>query len=363
MEPQSMFRYPFLKPEFFAALEESGSTSSNTGWDPKHIVLERDGTEQAFLPLYEKSHSYGEYVFDWAWANAYHRNGIDYYPKLITAIPFTPATGPRVRFSGTADSQQLATRLIDEVIDLAGEVDASSWHLLFPDKNHLALFQDERLMLRSAVQYHWHNRDYDSFDQFLAEFNSRKRKMVKKERRGVSEQGFVIRRLTGEEITPEDWHIFALFYQRTYLKRSGSRGYLTPEFFSLLGKSMAEQCLMITAHQGDQPIAAAFYLFDDATLYGRYWGCLQEFDFLHFELCYYQGIEFAIERGLSRFDAGAQGEHKIVRGFEPVLTHSLHWIREPAYAAAIARFLKEEEPYIRQHMEQARAMLPFKSGD
>jgi len=355
-----MLQYPFIRPEFFTLLEESGSAVTPTGWEPCHQTIETGGETEAFLPLYAKTHSYGEYVFDWAWADAFHRNGLNYYPKLLTAIPFTPASGPRARFAQGVDQPTMASQLIDRALAVADDKGASSWHLLFPNAQHLALFKDSRLLHRIGVQYHWFNRDYESFDHFLDSFNSRKRKMVRKERRQVSNQQFTIERLSGDEITPEVWRLFASFYQRTYLKRSGSRGYLTPEFFNLVGQQLANQCLMVVARQGKDIIAAAFYLFDENTLYGRYWGCLQEFDFLHFELCYYQGIEFAIERSLGKFDAGAQGEHKIVRGFEPVMTHSLHWIREPAFADAIARFLAEEKGYIDEHIRQAGEMLPFK---
>ncbi|MCK9503382.1 MAG: GNAT family N-acetyltransferase [Porticoccaceae bacterium] len=357
-----MSSYPFLRPEFFAALEDSGSAVAATGWQPCHQTLVENGAPQAFMPLYVKQHSYGEYVFDWAWADAYQRNGLNYYPKLLTAIPFTPATGSRVRFGSGAKREALAAELIERTLDFAAETQASGWHLLFPDAEHLALFSDPRLMHRKGVQYHWFNRNYHSFDDFLGHFNSRKRKMVAKERRQVAEQQLVIERFTGAEITADLWRLFALFYQRTYLKRSGSRGYLTPEFFALVGATMPEHCLLITARQGDQVVAAAFYLFDDDTLFGRYWGCLKEFDFLHFELCYYQGIEFAIARKLKKFDAGAQGEHKILRGFEPVVTHSLHWLAEPAFAAAVARFLREEDRQIEHHVQQAATLLPYKKA-
>lgn len=356
-----MSNYPFLRPEFFSALEASGSAVAATGWEPRHQVIASGAGEEAFMPLYLKNHSYGEYVFDWSWADAYHRNGLPYYPKLLSAIPFTPASGPRVRFLPGVDQQKCAASLVDNVLELAKETGVSSWHLLFPDDGHLALFEDARLMYRQGIQYHWFNRGYDSFDDFLAGFNSRKRKMVRKERRQVAEQKFVIERLSGDQITAELLRSFALFYRKTYLKRSGSMGYLTPGFFEQVGAAMSEQTLLVVAKTGGQVVASALYLFDNKSLYGRYWGCLKEFDFLHFELCYYQGIEFAIERGLAKFDAGAQGEHKIVRGFEPVTTHSLHWIGEPAFAAAIRRFLKEESMYIQRHIEQARDMLPFRS--
>lgn len=356
-----MREYPFLRPEFLDALEDSESAVSATGWRPQHLRVGGGTTGTAFMPLYLKSHSMGEYVFDWGWADAYRRNGLAYYPKLLTAIPFTPATGPRVRFSPGADRPALVAELTDRVLELARERELSSWHLLFPDEQHLELFRDERLLLRRGVQYHWFNRGYHSFDDFLSALTSRKRKSLRKERRQVAEQGLTTERLTGEALTPDLLEEFWLFYQRTYLKRSGSTGYLTGEFFTRLGETLADQTLLVVARDRGQLVAAALYFFDDETLFGRYWGCLAEYDRLHFELCYYQGIDFAIERGLNKFDAGAQGEHKVIRGFEPVVTHSLHWIAEPAFEQAIARFLAEESRYIDMHLEQAREALPYKS--
>ena len=357
-----MADYPFLNPRFFTALEQSRSTVESTGWTPCHQVIQRNREEIAFMPLYEKTHSMGEYVFDWSWADAYRRAGLPYYPKLLTAIPFTPATGPRVRFNTAEKQPELCSELIDNTLAYAQDINASSWHLLFPDEQHLAWFEDPRLLLRKGVQYHWFNRGYNQFDDFLAQLTSRKRKMIRKERRQVEDQGFVIERLTGEQISAGHWQRFALFYQRTYLKRSGSTGYLTPSFFELIGKLLGEQCLMVTASRDDDIVAAAFYFFDEENLYGRYWGCAREYDFLHFELCYYQGIDFAIENRLHKFDAGAQGEHKVVRGFEPVTTHSLHWIAHSEFRRAVARFLQEEESYIEHHLKQAEEMLPYKQS-
>ncbi len=355
--------YPFLRPEFLDALEASDSAVASTGWEPHHLTVGGEGTGTAFMPLYLKGHSMGEYVFDFGWADAYRRNGLAYYPKLLTAIPFTPASGPRVRFSSDADRTSLVGQLTDRVVELARENHLSSWHLLFPDEDQLALFRDQRLLHRRGVQYHWFNRGYDSFDDFLGALTSRKRKSLRKERRQVAEQALTTERLTGADLTQELLEEFWLFYQRTYLKRSGSTGYLTGAFFSLIGETLADQTLMTVARHEGRIVAAALYFFDDETLFGRYWGCLEEYDVLHFELCYYQGIEFAIERGLKKFDAGAQGEHKVIRGFEPVVTHSLHWIAEPAFEEAIARFLEQESRYIDQHVEQAREALPYKATD
>lgn len=354
-----MMDYPFLRPEFLAVLEASGCVGEDTGWEPNHLSV-GDGASDAFMPLYVKTHSYGEYVFDWAWANAYHQHGLNYYPKLLTAIPFTPATGPRIRFNGELDPDQTARQLIEKGINSARELDASSWHILFPDEEHLALLKDERLIHRQGVQYHWFNRDYGTFDDFLAALSSRKRKMIRRERRQVAEQGLTTCIVPGDQISEELWHFFYQVYHQTYLKRSGGAGYLNPVFFQRLGQIMPEQLTMAVAYNGKQPAAAALFFFDNQHLYGRYWGCKQEFDFLHFELCYYQGIDFAIQKQLKKFDAGAQGEHKILRGFEPVTTHSLHWIAEPAFARAIKNFTEQEARQLAHHRQEAESLLPFK---
>ncbi len=355
--------YPFLREEFLQALEDSQSACESSGWHPIHLQLQSDTEAEqqnsAFMPLYLKDHSMGEYVFDWAWANAYHDNGLDYYPKLVTSIPFTPSVGPRVR-----TTQPLTTddcrQLVDEVLDEAEETGASSWHFLFPDKQYQKLFSDPRLLQRSGVQYQWHNRDYESFDAFTATMMSRKRKMIRKERAAIAEQGITVSIEVGEAISPEIWRLFYQLYERTYIKRNGSRGYLTEAFFQQIATTMPEQIAMAVAWRNDIPIACALYFFDEQTLYGRYWGSVDEFPYLHFELCYYSGIEFAISRGIQRYDAGAQGEHKIVRGFEPVETHSLHWIKHPQFRDAIARFLEREREGINEHILQAQEMLPYR---
>ncbi len=373
MSPTAL-SYPFLRHEFLQALEDSGSACDTSGWYPVHLSLQNsnqseehdpttssDAKNAALMPLYVKTHSMGEYVFDHAWANAYHQNGLEYYPKLVTSVPFTPSTGPRVR-SAQPLNQEECTQLIDEVLAVAEETGSSSWHFLFPSTEHRRLFNDPRLLQRSGVQYHWHNRDYQHFDDFLASMNSRKRKMVRKERADVAAQGIRVSIELGADISPELWALFYQLYERTYAKRNGSRGYLTEQFFTQIARTMPDQIAMAVAWLDDQPIACALYFFDDETLYGRYWGSAGEFSYLHFELCYYTGIEFAISRGIKRYDAGAQGEHKIVRGFEPIETFSLHWIKHPGFRDAIARFLVEEKGGIAQHIEQATAMLPYKKA-
>jgi predicted N-acyltransferase len=355
--------YPFLRSEFLEALEDSQSACEASGWLPIHLQLQSDDSDEhqssAFMPLYLKDHSMGEYVFDHSWANAYHENGLDYYPKLVTSIPFTPSTGPRVR-SGQSLCAADCTQLIVEVLNVAEDTGASSWHFLFPGAEHLKLFDDPRLLHRTGVQYQWHNRGYQSFDDFTATMISRKRKMVRKERAAIGKQGLNVTIEVGTAISAEIWQLFYQLYERTYIKRNGTRGYLTEEFFKQISATMPEQIAMAVAWQDKIPVACALYFFDDETLYGRYWGSVDEFPYLHFELCYYSGIEFAISRGIQRYDAGAQGEHKIVRGFEPIETHSLHWIKHPQFRDAIARFLVREKQAIGEHIKQAQEMLPYR---
>lgn len=352
--------YPFLRREFIHALEDSHSACMETGWHPLHQQL-TPNTDNIFMPLYLKDHSMGEYIFDYAWADAYHRNGFEYYPKLVSAIPFTPSVGPRITSSGSLQASH-CEQLYKQILDVAEETAASSWHLLFPDKHHLSLFAGCQLLERKGVQYHWFNRGYSTFDDFLASLNSRKRKMIRKERRDISNQGISIEIHQGAQIDSHIWQLFYSLYERTYAKRNGTRGYLTRAFFLQIADSMGEQIAMAVASKNEQPIACALYLFDSDNLYGRYWGSIDEFQYLHFELCYYQGIEFALAKGLTKYDAGAQGEHKIIRGFEPVETHSLHWIKQTDFRLAIERFLEDEKRMIDSYIEDAKELLPYKEG-
>jgi len=351
--------YPFLKHAFLAALESSGAATRESGWQPRHLLIERDGALIGHMPLYLKYHSYGEYVFDWSWADAWHRNGLEYYPKLLSAIPFTPATGPRLSLlphCDTAELREVAGRFLCEQ---AAE-SASSLHVLFTRMDEDGHWRQAGLSRRLAPQYHWFNRDYQSFDDFLATFSSRKRKSLRRERRLVAEAGVTLRRIEGPDISAGHWQHFYHCYQMTYAKRSGHGGYLNQTFFASLGKTMPDHLLMVLAERDGEPIACALNFHDGETLYGRYWGCLREVECLHFEACYYQGIEYCIERGLRRFDPGAQGEHKIQRGFEPVETRSRHWIVDPRFRAAVDRFLQDERPAIERYLHDARQLLPFK---
>ncbi len=367
---------PFLRHEFLLALEASASTTAETGWQPCHLLLCMDGGDGAenvvaAVPLFQKTHSYGEYVFDWSWADAYHRHGISYYPKLISAVPFTPSVASRIlmgdiHYEKTAASQnrleEITHAVATAIKHYAKEKGQSSWHVLFPDSQQSQLLASQGLLQRSACQFHWRNRGYQNFEDFLQTFSSRKRKNLRKEREAVRQQGVQFEYLLPENIDERLWDQFYLFYQSTYLIR-GQQGYLSREFFSLVAASMPENLLLVMAKQNGRYIAGALSFKDDKKLYGRYWGCLQEFQFLHFEACYYQGINYCIENGLESFDSGAQGEHKIQRGFEPVKTFSNHWIADERFADAIADFLRREAKHIDAYIEQTKAFLPFKRND
>lgn len=346
--------YPFVKHAFLLALEQSGCTTATTGWQPHHCLAWDCATLVGALPLYIKEHSYGEYVFDWSWANAYHQTGTPYYPKLVNAIPFTPATGPRWAAS---DSGVLA-KMWDAALADVSRLEISSLHCLFPASppNHLQFLQ------RLDCQYHWFNQGYAEFNHFLDTFASRKRKNINKERAKIREQGFSVAMVEGRDLTESNWQNFYRLYRRTYRKRSGHDGYLNGDFFQSIGATMRDSIVMAIAMQDEEKIAAALYFKDSKTLYGRYWGALEEFDGLHFECCFYQGIEYAIQKGLQRFDPGAQGEHKILRGFTPVLTQSFHFLQDERFAAAIARFLHQETQQVLHYCEDARQVLPFKDG-
>lgn len=359
--------YPFTRHAFLDALERSGCVDEASGWTPRHLLLEsRDGLAAA-LPLYIKGHSYGEFVFDWGWAAAFDRLGLAYYPKLLSAIPFTPAQGPRlgiapgVAFDRTVDAM---CRALGRETERLG---ASGWHLLFPEPAQAGalreLEQRHAILRRHDVQFHWHSRGESSFDGFLSRLKSSRRKTIRRERRRVREQGITLHRLTGTDITAQAWDLFHACYVRTYRKRSGHEGYLNRACFDALLGTLGEQMLLVLAEEDGAGVASALFLFDEHTLYGRYWGALAERDCLHFECCFYQGIEFAIDRGLTRFDPGAQGEHKLLRGFEPVQTCSFHHLRDQRMHVAVDRFLQQERAATRRYREQAEAFLPFRRVD
>lgn len=355
--------YPFVRWGFLQALEGSGCVTPSSGWEPYHCLAWRGAELVGAMPLYRKAHSYGEYVFDWSWANAYQQTGRNYYPKLLNAIPFTPATGPRwaaARELAFEDAQQVVDAMVDTVLGLLQRQHLSGFHSLFPSTSHEAQ-AGRRFMQRLDCQYHWFNQGFIDFPQFLETFAARKRKNVNKERIRVREQGFEVKMVEGKDLSEDDWRHFYRLYRHTYRKRSGHDGYLNEAFFIRVGASIPECVVMAKAELAGACVAAALYFKDEQTLYGRYWGAAGEYDGLHFECCYYQGIEYAITRGFKRFDPGAQGEHKIARGFTPVLTQSLHYLEEPHFAAAVKRFLDEERNHVRAYCAEARAQLPFKA--
>ncbi|AOY86951.1 GNAT family N-acetyltransferase [Marinobacter salinus] len=350
---------PFLRYEFFQALEQSGCTRAETGWQPCHLIFRIGGQLSGLAPAYLKSHSMGEYVFDWAWADAYQRYGLEYYPKLLIAVPFTPSQGPRLLLDEVLRSQ-LEPQQLHELLDtLISRLGAHSWHLLFPEATDRALLQSDDQLHRIGCQFHWHNRSYNGFEDFLGALTSRKRKSIRKERRQVAEQGITFARFQGRDTPDHVLAAFYVFYQATYLKR-GQRPYLNKRFFELVRNNLPEHLHLIMAIRDGEMIAGALFLAGRETLYGRYWGCLDEYNHLHFETCYYQGIELAIELGLQYFDAGAQGEHKLVRGFEPVITHSWHGIAHPGFRDAIEAFTEEEAERVRAYFEEASSLLPFR---
>ena len=349
---------PFVSHEFLTALEDSGSVGPGTGWQPAPLVIgEEGGPLLAAMPAYLKGHSQGEYVFDHSWADAYQRAGGRYYPKLQIAAPFTPATGPRLLLSDAA----YAAPLLAAAEQLCLQNGFSSAHATFIEPAQQTLFEQAGWMLRSDIQFHWHNRGFASFDDFLATLASRKRKDLRKER-AAAQAGVEIRRLRGDAIRPEHWDAFWVFYQDTGARKWGTP-YLTREAFDLLGERMGEALLLVLALQEGEPIAGALNFVGGDALYGRYWGCTRDVRFLHFELCYYQAIDAAIELGLSRVEAGAQGAHKLARGYLPTPTYSSHFIAHPGLRAAVADYLESEREAVRREGEAiAEAYSPFKRG-
>ena len=351
--------YPFLRHEFLLALEQSGSVSGQTGWAPAHLLVMDKNELIAFMPLYLKSHSWGEYVFDHQWAQAYHQHGLDYYPKWLTAIPLTPCQGERIVIKPAADHLEIIQLLLTFIKQLSEQRGISSWHCLFPSLQQVEILQSLGLSVREGVQFHWFNQGYRDFSDFLATLSAGKRKMLKRERRRVIEQGVRLLRIAGQEVSDSQWQIFFQFYKLTYLK-NGSEPYLNLAFFRQIAATMGKNLLLVLAFKDDKPIAAALSFIGADTLYGRYWGCYEEYNGLHFEACYYQGLDYCIEHGLKRFDSGAQGEHKISRGFEPITTYSAHWLKDARFAQAIDQFLAREQKSVQLYKQEAATYLPFK---
>jgi predicted N-acyltransferase len=350
---------PFMRHEYLAAMEQSKSATPVKGWTPRFVTLWRGGELQAACALYLKSHSYGEYVFDWAWANAYEQHGLAYYPKALVASPFTPVPGTRLLARDAA--ARLA--LVRAVLDWCGKRKLSSLHLLFGDEDDVAACARGGMMLRHTVQFHWTRGPWTSFDEFLASLSQEKRKKIRQERRKVAEAGVTFRSARGSEIAAADWDLFYRCYERTYYEH-GNAPYLTRDFFRRMAATMPEHWLLFVAEREGKAIATSLVALgeygDERVAYGRYWGALERVDCLHFEACYYQPLQWCIEKGFDRFEGGAQGEHKMARALMPVKTTSAHWLAQPAFADAVERFLEREGQGIANYMEHLERRSPFR---
>lgn len=354
--------YPFIQYEFLEALEVSASVGEGTGWQVNHLAIFDDQLLIAVVPLYIKSHSYGEYVFDFQWAEAFHQAGIHYYPKLVNTIPFTPCGGERVAIkSGCRES--IDKYIANTIIAFSQKYQLSSFHQLFPENTEEEQYnnrKEQSFIHRLGMQFHWYNDHYDGFSDFLTKCKLKRRKMIKRERRKVSELGISTRVIEGEAISTELWQVFYTFYQSTNLLKSGHDGYLTEDFFSKIADTFTDKIMMIVAEKDNQVIATSLFFKGGDVLYGRYWGTSESIEFLHFEVCYYSAIEYCIDNKITRFDAGAQGIHKVQRGFMPIETHSYHWINHSQFHHAINEFVDKEKVYIKQEIEQLNARLPFR---
>jgi len=347
---------PFVRHEFLSALIETGCAAARSGWRPQFVLLRRAGALAGAMPLFAKSHSYGEYVFDWAWADAHERHGVAYYPKLLCAVPFTPVRGRRLLAAGERERRALA----EVALELAKQT--SSLHVLFAPGDEAELLRDQGMLLRRTVQFHWKNEGYADFEAFLARLSHARRKNIRQERRRVRDAGVSLRWLEGEAIGRAQWEFFHRCYRHTYAAH-GSSPYLSLEFFVRLGAALPGNVAMVLAERAGRPIAAALFLLDGATLYGRYWGALEHVPLLHFECCYYQAIEYAIGRGLQVFEGGAQGEHKIFRGLLPVEALSAHWLADARFARAIEDYLEREGQGIARYVDELCEHSPFKKPE
>ena len=347
---------PFLQHAFLAALEHNDCVGARFGWLPQHLaVYDTDNVLVGAAPLYLKNNSYGEFVFDWAWADAYERAGGAYYPKLVAAVPYTPATGPRL----LAADPEVQRLLLDGALEHARQLQVSSLHCLFPPECEVELMERAGLMRRTGCQFHWRNRGYRDFDDFIASFSAQKRKKLKRERRRVAETALRIEQIHGHEATDEQLLVAAEFYRTTFDKKWGVAT-LNLGFFREIAREMGERLLLVMARDHERYVAAAICFRSDDVLYGRHWGCNAQYHSLHFELCYYQGIDYCIEHGLRLFEPGAQGEHKVSRGFEPTPTWSTHWLADPRFAAAIGDFLQREQVGMQHYIDELSEHAPFK---
>ena len=347
---------PFLSYAFLHALHASGSASAESGWQPQFIALYDGAVLAAAMPLYVKSHSYGEYVFDWAWADAYRRNGLDYYPKLLSAIPFTPVSGPRL-MAIDAPARAALVKVLGAIQQSSA---FSSTHILYPFEEQAQLLAEAGFMLRSNVQFHWLNAGYKDFDAFLATLEAKKRKNIRAERRKVREAGVLLRRVRGIDATEADWRLFHRCYEHTYAAHHSSP-YLNLDFFLRIGAAMPHNILLVIAERDGKPVASSMVIHSADTLFGRYWGELEHVPCLHFETAYYQPLEFCIEQGIAVFEGGAQGEHKMARGFLPTKTWSAHWLAHPSFADAVEHFLEREAGGIDEYIDELNERNPFRA--
>jgi len=351
---------PFMRHEFLAAQERHGCVGDQFGWLPRHLALrDESGSLVAAAPCYLKFNSYGEFVFDWAWADAYRRAGVAYYPKLLVASPYTPATGMRILTGDTPNRAEYVTALIRGANGAAEKLGVSSVHWLFTTEEETVFLERAGLMRRMGCQFHWENQGYASFDDLLATLSAAKRKKIKRERRRVREAGIEFRVLRGEEVSENEWGLFHTLYRDTFDKRGGIPT-LSLGFFREIARTMGHNLLLVFAYRSGKLVAAAFNLIGSKTLYGRHWGCFQDFHSLHFEACYYQGLDYCIANGLQRFEPGAQGEHKISRGFLPARTWSAHWIADDRFRTAIGRFLDLERDGMEDYLAEMRTRSPYK---
>lgn len=356
--------YPFLKHDFLKLLENTSCVGAETGWIPLHISISRNDELIAAMPLYLKSHSQGEFVFDHSWANAFYQHGLDYYPKLVSSIPHTPASGPRFLLKDGENQKELFSLMKEGVKSIAKKNNISSWHILFPEEREINFYENSNLSIRKNAQFVWFNQNFKSFEDYLDSFRARHRKNVKKERSKIKKQDLIIETFSEEEINYDLLDKFYKFYLSTNIKRSGFSGYLTKQFFLNFPSNLFKNLVIVLAKKesNNEMVGGSLFFKDDKNLYGRYWGCIEEFDCLHFECCYYQGIEYCIKNKLKRFDPGVQGEHKIKRGFSPTETYSAHWIADDRFREAIDDFVVKEERHIDLYLEDAKKLLPFKSS-
>ena len=354
---------PFVRHAFYSALEDSGSVTADTGWQPQHVAVEApDGTLLACAAMYLKDHSYGEYVFDWGWANAYERAGGRYYPKLQCAVPFTPVTGPRLMTRPGLDADittQLKRTLLAGMIEVADRLNVSSLHVTFPDEDDFTLMAEAGLLERYGQQFHWKNDNYADFEDFLGALSSRKRKNIRKEREKANSCGVDIYAVSGDDITNRHWDAFYRFYRLTSDRKWG-QAYMTRSFFDLLSERMGDQVVLMMGEEDGQIVCGALNLLGGDTLYGRNWGTIVNHPMLHFEVCYYRAIDYAIAHGLDWVEAGAQGPHKLQRGYLPRKTYSAHWIADGGFRQAVAQFLKQERPAVEDDVDTLTEMGPFK---